>query len=37
MKLLVKYDSVYQNGPCVDEFIIDNYDIMKYWSAIDVS
>ena len=30
IKLLVEYDFVYQNGPCVDEFVLVNYDIMKY-------
>ena len=36
MQLLVEYDFVYQNGPCVDEFVLVNYDIMKYLSAINV-
>ena len=25
MKLLVEYDSVYKNGPCVDAFVLVNY------------
>ena len=36
IKLLVEYDFVYQNGPCVDKFVLVNYDIMKYLSAINV-
>ena len=36
MQLLVEYGFAYQNGPCVDEFVLVNYDIMKYLSAINV-